>query len=511
MEKTQPSAENYQPLYEEVCRHARRTAMLASISALLEWDERVYLPTDGAEYRADECTYLAGTMHERWIDPKFGDALAALADSPLVADPTSDAATVIRRLKRQRDKKVKLPQRLVEELARTAVLGQHAWEEARKQNDFEKFRPLLEKTIDLKKEQAEALGYADCPYDALLDDFEPDERTANVRRVLADLREQLVPLVAAIGASPRRPNVDILKRSYPVDHQEAFGREAASAIGFDFRAGRIDVTAHPFCTTLGPRDCRITTRYHEDFFPAAFFGTLHESGHGIYEQGLPPENYGLPTGEAISLGVHESQSRMWENLVGRSLSFWKHFYPEAQKHFPQSLGSVSLDEFYFAINDVRPSLIRIEADEATYNLHILIRFELEQDLLDGKLAAADAPEAWRDKYQKYLGVSSPTDDDGVLQDVHWSAGLVGYFPTYSLGNLYAAQYFEKAREDLGDLDAMFARGEFQPLRDWLRENIHRHGQRHTAAELVRRVTGKPLSHEPLMRHLRGKFGELYGV
>jgi carboxypeptidase Taq len=503
--------QNQQQLFEEVCNHARRTAMLMSISALLEWDDRVYIPVAGGEYRAEECTYLAGMMHERWIDPKFGESLAALAECPLAADPASDSAVVIRRLKRQRDKKIKLPQRLVEELARTASLGQQTWQEARKQNDFARFRPLLEKTIELKKEQAEALGYPDCPYDALLDDFEPDELTANIRRVLADLREQLVSLVAAIGASSKRPNTDILKRPFPVDRQEAFGKQAATAIGFDFAAGRIDVTAHPFCTTLGPRDCRITTRYHEDFFPAAFFGTLHESGHGIYEQGLPPEKYGLPTGEAISLGVHESQSRMWENLVGRSKSFWKHFYPEAQKHFPQTLGGVSLDDFYFAVNDVRPSLIRIEADEATYNLHILIRFELEQDLLDGKLPAADAPEAWRDKYQKYLGVSSPTDADGVLQDVHWSAGLLGYFPTYSLGNLYAAQYFEQARKDLGDLDAMFARGEFRPLKDWLRENIHRHGQRYTAAELVQRVTGQKLSHEPLMRHLRGKFGELYGV
>jgi carboxypeptidase Taq len=505
------NTQNHQQLYSDVCNHAQRTTMLISISAMLEWDERVYLPSGGNEYRAEECTYLAGMIHERWIDPKFGDSLAALADSPLMADPTSEEATVIRRLKRQRDKKVKLPQSLVEELARTAALGQHAWEEARKQNNFAMFQPLLEKTIELKKQQAEALGYAECPYDALLDDFEPDERTSNVRRVLADLREQLVPLVAAIGGSSRRPKREIFKRHFPADRQEVFSKQASTAIGFDYNAGRLDVTAHPFCTTLGPRDCRITTRYHEDYFPAAFFGTLHESGHGIYEQGLPPEKYGLPTGEAISLGLHESQSRMWENLVGRRLSFWKHFYPEAQKHFPQVLGDVSLDDFYFAVNDVRPSLIRIEADEATYNLHILIRFELEQDLLDGKLSAADAAEAWRDKYQNYLGVSSPTDDDGVLQDVHWSAGLVGYFPTYSLGNLYASQYFEQAAKDLGDLDAMFARGEFQPLRDWLREKIHRHGQRYTAAELVHRVTGKPLSHEPLMRHLRGKFGTLYGV
>jgi carboxypeptidase Taq len=504
-------SQNYQQLFDDVCNHARRTTMLASISALLEWDERVYLPSAGGEYRAEQCTYLAGMMHERWIDPKFGDSLAALTDSPLTSDPVSDSAVVIRRLKRQRDKKVKLPQSLVEELARTAVLGQHTWQEARQRNDFAMFRPLLEKTIDLKKQQAEALGYADCPYDALLDEFEPDERTANVRRVLADLRQQLVPLVAAIGASSRRPNREILKQPYPVDRQAAFGRQAATAIGFDFNAGRLDVTAHPFCTTLGPHDCRITTRYHEDFFPAAFFGTLHESGHAIYDQGLPSEKFGLPTAEAVSYGIHESQSRMWENLVGRSQSFWRHFYPEAQKNFPQALGNVSFDGFYFAINDARPSLIRIEADEATYNLHILIRFELEQDLLDGKLAASDAADAWRAKYQQYLGVSSPTDADGVLQDVHWSAGLFGYFPSYSLGNLYAAQFFEQARKDVGDLDAMFARGDFQPLRAWLREKIHCHGQRYTAAELIQRVTGLPLSHEPLMRHLRGKFGSLYGV
>jgi carboxypeptidase Taq len=503
--------QNHRPLFEEVCDHARRTAMLLSISALLEWDERVYLPQAGGEYRAEECTYLAGMMHQRWVDPKFGDALAELSESSLVADPSSDAATIVRRLKRQRDKKVKLPQSLVEELARTAVLGQHTWEQARKENKFSMFQPLLEKMIDLKKQQAEAVGYPECPYDALLDDFEPDERTSNLRNVLSNLREQLVPLVASIGDSGRKPKSEILDRQYPVDRQEAFGRLASAAIGFDFSAGRVDVTAHPFCTTLGPRDCRITTRYHADFFPAAFFGTLHESGHGLYEQGLPAEKYGLPSGEAISLGIHESQSRMWENLVGRSLSFWKYFYPEAQKNFPEALSGVSLDDFYFAINDARPSLIRIEADEATYNLHILIRFELEQDLLDGSLAAADAADAWREKYRKYLGIASPLDADGVLQDVHWSAGLIGYFPTYSLGNLYAAQFFEQARKDLGDLDAMFARGEFRPLLDWLRENIHRHGQRYTAAELVHRVTARPLSHEPLMRHLRGKFGALYGV
>jgi carboxypeptidase Taq len=329
--------------------------------------------------------------------------------------------------------------------------------------------------------------------------------------VLADLREKLVPLVSAIAGSKRCPDISILSREFPVDAQDAFSKEAATAIGFDFDRGRLDVTAHPFCTTLGPHDCRITTRYDKNFFNAAFFGTLHEAGHGIYEQGLPPDQFALPLGEAVSLGIHESQSRMWENLVGRSREFWRHFYSTAQARFPAALGGVDAEAFYFAINDVRPSLIRIEADEATYNLHILIRFELEQALLSGDLAAADAPAAWHDKYRQYLGIASETDADGVMQDVHWSAGLVGYFPTYSLGNLYAAQFFATADRELGGLSAQFARGEFRPLREWLRDKIHRHGQRYSSAELVKRVTGQELSSEPLVKHLRAKYGELYGV
>ena len=285
----------------------------------------------------------------------------------------------------------------------------------------------------------------------------------------------------------------------------------ATQFGFDFERGRLDVTHHPFCTGLGPHDHRITTRYNENFFNSGFFSILHESGHGIYEQGLPTEQYGLPTGSAISLGIHESQSRLWENLVGRSRSFWDGAYAEAQSVFPAALGSASLDDFHFAINDVRPSLIRVEADEATYNLHILIRFELEQALVSGDLPVADLPGAWNDKYEAYLGIRPGTDADGVLQDIHWSAGLVGYFATYSLGNLYASQFFEAAAAELGDLDEQFRRGQFQPLRDWLHEKIHVQGQRYSAAELVERVTGSPLSHDALLRHLRGKLGSLYGV
>ena len=497
-------------VYDEVCQYARRTAALAAINEMLGWDERTHLPPAGGDYRAEQSTLLAGLIHQRWIDPKFGEQLEELAgELGAGGGKNGDAAVVVRRLKRQRDKKVKLPRTLVEELARTAVLGQQAWQEARQKDDFPSFRPLLEKTFELKRQQAEALGYPQCAYDALLDDYEPEELTANVAKVLDGLRKDLVPLVAKIQQSRRQPDTSVLHRKFPVDVQDRFGRQAAKAIGFDFNRGQLDVTAHPFCCTLGPNDCRITTHYYEDFFNAAFFGILHESGHGIYEQGLQTEDFGLPLGEAVSLGVHESQSRLWENLVGRSRAFWSHFYPLAQRHFPAALGDVTLDNFHFAINDVRPSLVRIEADEATYNLHILIRFELERALLDGDLPVADLPAAWNEKYRQYLGITPPDNRSGVLQDVHWSAGLIGYFPTYSLGNIYAAQFFGQAESELGDLGGAFARGDFRPLLDWLRERIHRHGQRHSAAALVERATGRPPSAVPLVEHLSAKMGLLY--
>ena len=500
-----------QTLFDDVCKHVRQACLLYTAGAVLDWDERTKMPAANAEYRAEQTTLLSGLLHQRWTDKAFVGKVAELAAGPLSADGDSDSAVMIRRIKRQVEKKTKLPQSLVEELTRTAVLGQSAWEKARRNNDFAHFLPWLTRTYELKRQQAEALGYRQTAYDALLDDYEPEELTANVGRVLAELRSKLVPLVAAIAGSKRRPEVAVLAREYPVDAQEAFGKEAAAAIGFEFDRGRLDVTAHPFCTTLGPHDCRITTRFDGHFFNAAFFGILHEAGHGIYEQGLPPDRFGLPLGEAVSLGIHESQSRMWENLVGRSRAFWRHFYPAAQARFPASLTGVDAETFYFAINDVRPSLIRVEADEATYNLHILIRFELEQALLSGDLPPADAPAAWNDKYRQYLGIASETDANGVMQDVHWAAGLVGYFPTYTLGNLYAAQFFAAADRELGGLHAQFARGEFRPLRQWLREKIHCHGQRYTSAELVKQVTGQELSSAPLMKHLKDKYGELYGV
>ena len=497
--------------YTLLTGHVREATMLAKIQELLEWDERTQMPPAGGPYRADQAALVAGLVHQRQTDPVLGDWLAELADSPLANDPTSDTGAVIKHLRHDYDKQTRLPQSLVEELARTSVEGQQQWTVARKANDFGAFQPILEKTVELKKQQAAALGYSTTPYEPLLDDYEPGETTANVERVLTELRSALVPLVQAIGASQTRPDVTILSRKYPIPAQEAFGKFAATQIGFDFQAGRLDVTDHPFCAGIGPGDVRLTTRYDEHAFSDGFFSILHEAGHGIYDQGLPRDVFGLPTGEYVSLGIHESQSRMWENQVGRSRAFWEYFFPRAQETFPQALANVSLDDFHAAINDSRPSLIRVEADEVTYNLHILIRFELEKSLIEGDLKVADLPAAWGEKYQDYLGIPSPTDTDGVLQDVHWSAGLFGYFPTYTLGNLYAAQFFAQAKLDLGNLDEQFRRGEFGDLREWLRNNIHAHGRRYSPAQLAERITGMPLSHVPLMEYLTSKYGEFYGI
>jgi carboxypeptidase Taq len=443
--------------------------------------------------------------------PELGQLLANVEGSPLTRDHDSVAAVNVREIRRSYDRAVKLPKELVEELARTTTRAQQVWQEARQADDFAAFRPWLEKIVRLKQQEAEALGYAEVPYDTLLDEYEPGATTAEVTRTFAALRQELVPLVGAITASGRRPQRDLLEREFPVERQQVFGQAAAAAIGFDFTAGRLDVTTHPFCSGTGPGDCRITTRYNPHCLSESLFGILHEAGHGLYEQGLDPEHYGTPIGTAASLGIHESQSRLWENQVGRSRPFWEHFFPRARQVFLDALSDVSLDQFVFAVNNVRPSFIRIEADEATYNMHIILRFELEQALLTGDLKPADVPAAWNEKFQKSFQLTPPSNALGCLQDIHWSMGGLGYFPTYTLGNLYAAQFMEQARQDLGDLDADFRRGEFGRLKGWLNEKIHRPGQRYRAADLCRRVTGKPLSHQPLLRYLRGKYSPLYEI
>lgn len=503
---------NAEAAYDDLVTELREIALLNSINSVLGWDERTQMPAKGAEHRASQSSLLARLVHERTTARRVGELLATVENSTLVKDPESDAAVNVREARRTYDRATKLPSSLVEALTHAAVMGQQAWGEARAKNDYPAFRPWLEKLLGLKREEAACVGNAlGNPYDALLDEFEPGMTAAEVRTTFEQLRGPLVELVGKIVDSGRRAPLEILERRYPSAGQETLARDAAKAIGFDFEAGRLDVSLHPFCTGLGPGDTRMTTRYDESYFGDAFFGVLHETGHALYDQGLDAAHFGTPRGEAVSLGIHESQSRLWENLVGRSRAFWRFFLPKAKETFGETLADVDEDRWYRAVNDVRPSLIRTEADEATYNLHVLLRFELEQPMLTGELAPADVPAAWSERMQKYLGVAPPDDARGCLQDIHWSGGAFGYFPTYTLGNLYAAQFFEQARQDLGDLDAQFTCGEFAPLLGWLRKNIHAHGKRYTAAQLAQRVTGKPLSAEPLLRHLRKKASEIYGV
>jgi len=502
-----------QDAYAELAKTLREIAMLGSIGSVLHWDERTVRPPAGAEHRANQVSMIATMVHARFTAPRIGELLAAVESSPLVKEPHSDAAVNVRYTRKSYDRATKLPPKLVEELSKTGSLSENAWESAKKNSDFKSFAPWLSKIIDLKRQEADCVAPGKNRYDTLLDEYEPGETSANLRNVFESLRGPLVELVGKITSSGRKAPVEILERHYPAAEQEALAREGAKAIGFDFNAGVLATSVHPFCTSLGVGDTRMTTRYDEKYFGDAFFGVLHETGHSLYDQGLPDEHFGLPRGEAVSLGIHESQSRMWENLVGRSRSFWKHFFPKAQKAFPKALGAstqgVTEEDWYFAINDVRPSFIRTESDEATYNLHVLLRFELEQALLSGDLPVNDLPTEWNARMKKYLGLTPPDDARGCLQDVHWSSGGVGYFPTYTLGNLYAAQFFEQARKDLGDFDEMFAEGNFAPLLGWLRKNIHQHGKTYTAGELAMRTTGKPLSPEPLLTHLRQKAKELY--
>src|SRR5665213_3292217 len=356
--------------YEELVRLARERAILGSCTALLAWDEETYLPRGGAAFRADQLAYLAGLEHEKATDPRLGDLLTDVDNSDLVSDPLSDAAVNIREWRRQYARLTRLPQPLIEETARVTSLAQQEWAAAREESDFARFLPWLERVVELKRREADALGYETEPYDALLDEYEPGARGRDLDALFAALNPELTALAERLTSAPRRPNDAVLRRAFPTHRQRAFNEMAAAALGFDFQRGRLDATTHPFFATIGPGDCRITTRYNPDDFGDAFFSTLHEVGHGLYEQGLDPTRAGLPVGDAPSLALHESQSRLWENTVGRGLAFWKHFFPLARQAFPESLGDVSLAEFHFAVNRIEPSLIRVKADEVTYNLHI---------------------------------------------------------------------------------------------------------------------------------------------
>ena len=491
--------------YVELVRLSRDEAVLSSCLEVLEWDEEVCMPRGGVEHRAEQMALLAGLVHDRQTDPRYDELLSAVEASSLVSDPESPQAVNIHELRRGFDRERRMPRKLVEESARVTALASQQWAQARKRDDFKTFVPWLDRIFALAREEADAVGYARTRYDALLDDYEPGMTTDRLSALFTHLQAQLLPLVDSLRDEPTPAPRHVLAREFSLDRQRLFAEGVAAALGFDLECGRFDIGQHPFCTSIGPGDVRVALRYYPRNFTRGFFALLHEVGHALYDQGLDPAHYGTPMGEAASLGLHESQSRLWENLVGRSHGFWRHFFPQLRSAFHEALHDISLETFLRVINHVAPGTLRVQADEVTYDLHIMIRFELERSLLAGDLRGADLPGAWAELYQRYLGVTPSNDRNGCLQDGHWSEGLIGYFPTYTLGNVYAAQLFDAAERALGPLDEAFAAGDFRSLRGWLGDHVHRHGQRYTVDAIIERATGSAPDPSALIASLSRRY------
>ncbi len=482
---------------------------LGQVGALLEWDMQTYMPPGGGEARARQLSALGKLKHDLFVSSDTEACLDAAVREASSLPPEFDDACLVRVVKRDFDKEKKIPSELVAALGETTALAHEIWVKARSDNDFQAFTPILEKILALKIQAAECVGYREHIYDAFLDDYEPGLKTTEVETMFDGLRAGLVPLLKKINSQTDLVDDRVLHRSFEVEKQRAFAEGIVKKFGFDFSRGRQDASVHPFCTNFSIHDVRITTRFDPGWLSPAMFGTFHEAGHGMYEQGIASELEGSPLAVGASLGVHESQSRLWENIIGRSMGFWKHYFPILQKTFPDQLGKTGLDDFYRAINKVSPSFIRVEADEASYHLHVLLRFELEKALVSGKLKVKDLPEAWNAKFREYLDLTPPTDTLGVLQDVHWSGGGIGYFPTYSMGTLLSAQLFEKAVEAHPAIPAEIEKGEFGNLFLWLRENVHRHGRKFEPRELILKATGEPLAAKAWMKYLTDKLAGMY--
>jgi carboxypeptidase Taq len=483
---------------------------IQSAAHVLEWDQETYMPAGSAEARALQVATLRELAHERFTRDEIGELLEKAGESVNGADPLDGDAALVRVTNRDYDRARRLSSTLVADLARAVSRGKQAWKEARETDTFSVFAPLLGELIDLNTQKAHAYGFDDHAYDALLDEYEPGMTTAEVSAIFSDLRKQLVPFVHAIQDAPQ-PRDRFLRLFYDKQKQWDFGLDVIRDLGYDFDRGRQDLSTHPFTTSFSISDVRLTTRINEHYFPTGLFGTLHEAGHGLYEQGIDPALDRTPLAEGTSLGMHESQSRLWENLVGRSYAFWQHYYPWLQRLFSEQLESIFLDAFYQGINKVTPSLIRVEADEVTYNLHIMLRFELETALIAGQLTTNDLPVAWNDRMRDYLGVTPETDAEGVLQDIHWSLGVFGYFPTYALGNLMSTQLFNQAQTDLSDLEQQIRVGSFEALLGWLRENVHRYGRKLDAGDILERATGSRLNSDSWLAYVKDKYGQIYGL
>jgi carboxypeptidase Taq len=491
--------------YAELVSLLKRAHLLGTVNGILGWDEQVNLPPDSADLRAEQLALMAELQHGAASDPRVGELLEMLESRR--EGLSGDQRVVLRCARRDYDRVVKLPPEFVREKARHSSEAFHAWARCRAAADFPSYIPYLEKHLQLAKQEAGYLGFAAAPYDYMVDRNDPGMTAAVIDRLFGELKVGLVPLVREIVSSPVKAQSGIF-RGFPVGAQRAFLHLVTERLGFNYRRGRIDVSLHPFCEGSGA-DIRMTTRFDENNPLNSLFSAIHESGHGMYEQGLRLEHQGTPLSQAVGMGVHESQSRLWENQVARSRGFWQYFEPRMRDAFPAQLGAISTNELYLAVNAVEPTLIRVDADEVTYNLHIILRFELEKRLFAGTLAVADLPAAWTELADELLGLTPPNDREGVLQDVHWSGGMFGYFPSYCLGNMMASQLWYKAQGDLPGLDDDFARGDFSRLLGWLRRNIHEQGRRHDTQELVKVVTGEPLTPTHLLRYLRERYLPLY--
>lgn len=489
----------------ELTSKLRRAQLLATVSDLLGWDEQVNLPPDSADQREAQRAVMASTQHEAACDPRVGELLAELEKSRDQLSPDDQA--VVRWARRDYDRETKLPAEFVREKAEQGSRGYHAWVKSRAASDFTSYAPVLEKNLELARREAAYLGFGDKAYDYMIDRHDPGMTAAAVDRLFGELREELVPFVRAVMQSKVKARTDLL-RGFPVDRQAGFLREVTERIGFNYRRGRLDTSIHPFCAGTGA-DIRMTTRFDADNPLDSLFSSIHETGHGLYEQGLRRDQHHTALGQSVGMGLHESQSRLWENQVARSRGFWRFFEPKFRETFPQQLSTVCSEDLYLAINAVEPTLIRVDADEVTYNLHVILRFEIEKKLFSGELAVQDLPGAWNAKCEELLGLEPKNDREGVLQDVHWSDGAFGYFPSYCIGNMIAAQLWYHALSLRPHLEENFSKGDFTWLLSWLRENIHTQGKRFTTSELVEHVTGKPLSPRPLMRYLNERYGALY--
>jgi carboxypeptidase Taq len=491
--------------YDDLIDRYADIVRLGQVGSILMWDQNTYMPPGAVEMRGSQQSLVSGIAHKKLTSPRIRKLIKKIENEEL----TDKQRAIVREIDRVHTKASSIPRKLVEEISRMEPVATGAWIKAREKSDFSLFKKEQERFFSLKKEVAEHVGYEDSPYDALIDEYEPYMKSRKIEEIFHNLGRKLKPLVGKLTEACREMDPDAIKGDYPVEKQKSFSQFILQKMGYDMERGRMDISAHPF-TSGSMDDVRITLRFDENDIRPGLFSTIHEGGHALYEQGFRRENYLTPLSESVSLGIHESQSRFWENIIGRSRIFWEYMYPELKSFLP-TLEQIDLDLFFKAINHVVLSPVRVEADEVTYSMHILVRFLIEKDLIEEKLDIPDVPQAWNDLYERYLGIVPENDSEGCLQDIHWAMGAIGYFPTYTLGNLYSAQFYNEVRHDVEDIDTSIGNGDLVPALKWLRENIHVHGKFYSADDLVREVTGHPLTEDHFINYLKDKYSQIFDV